>query len=197
MKVTDLQLKEMGQPRLQQILRIMKFTMLLLLVGSMHVYADGFSQSKLSLRLQQADLKRALILIEKQSSVRFLYNQNILKNVGKVSVEVNNEALVKVLNEILDGTGISYKILEDDLVVLNFDEEFFVPADAGLEVGAADMGENGFYCHRALHRAGCTLAGTRRWVVRSVASRQRVPLLTKTDSGPCHDAGNRTMTEAR
>jgi len=125
MKVTDLQLNEKGQPKLQQILRIMRFTILLMLVGSMHVYADGFSQSKISLRLEQADLKRALILIEKQSNVRFLYNQNILKNAGKVNVEANNEALVKVLNELLDGTGISYKILEDDLVVLNFDEEFF------------------------------------------------------------------------
>lgn len=120
----------------------MKFTMLLMLVGSMHVYADGFSQSKISLRLQQADLKRALILIEKQSNVRFLYNQNVLKNAGKVSVEVNNEALVKVLNEILEGTGISYKILEDDLVVLNFDEEFFVPADVKVTGTVTDSMRN-------------------------------------------------------
>src|SRR5688500_9466130 len=129
MKVTELQVNVKGNSKLQQILRIMKFTMLLLLIGSMHVYADGFSQSKISLRLKQADLKRALILIEKQSNVRFMYNHNVLKNVGKVSVEANNEALVKVLNELLDGTGISYKILEDDLVVLNFDDEFFTPAD--------------------------------------------------------------------
>ncbi|MES2646989.1 MAG: TonB-dependent receptor [Bacteroidota bacterium] len=120
----------------------MKFTILLLLIGSMHVYADGFSQSKISLRLQQADLKRALILIEKQSNVRFLYNQNVLKNVGKVSVEANNEALVKVLNDLLEGTGISYKILEDDLVVLNFDDEFFAPADLKVTGTVKDSSGN-------------------------------------------------------
>lgn len=129
MKLTELQLNITEQPKLRQILQVMRFTMVLLLVGSMHVYADGFSQSKISLRLKEADLKMALMLIEKQSSVRFLYNQDVLKNVGKVSVEANNEELVKVLNELLYGTGISYKLLEDDLVVLNFDEEFLAPAD--------------------------------------------------------------------
>ena len=116
--------------------------MVLLLVASMHVYADGFSQSKISLSLQQADLKRALILIEKQSNVRFLYNQNVLKNAGKVNVEANNEALVKVLDELLAGTGISYKLLDDDLVVLNFDEEFFAPADVKVTGTITDSSGN-------------------------------------------------------
>lgn len=126
MKLTDLQLNVLESNGLRKMLPVMRFTMLLLLlVGSMHVYADGFSQSKISLRLQKADLKQALTLIEKQSSVRFLYSQNVLNSAGKVSVDATNEALVKVLNELLDGTGISYKLLEDDLVVLNLDEEFF------------------------------------------------------------------------
>jgi TonB-linked SusC/RagA family outer membrane protein len=128
MKLNVIQQTEQRQRQLQQIFRIMKFTMLLLLVGAMHVYADGFSQSKISLRLQDTDLKKALTLIEKQSNVRFLYNQNVVKNVGKISVDANNEALVKVLDDILKGTGVSYKLLEDDLIVLNFDEEFFAPA---------------------------------------------------------------------
>jgi TonB-linked SusC/RagA family outer membrane protein len=142
MKLTDLQPNAKERSALSQILRVMRFTILLLLVGSMHVYADGFSQSKISLRLEKADLKRALMLIEKQSNVRFLYSQSVLKNVGKVSVDANNEALVKVLNELLDGTGISYKLLEDDLVVLNFDEEFFAPADVTVTGNVLDSAGN-------------------------------------------------------
>lgn len=142
MKVTVLQQFEKEQRRLHQIFRIMRFTMLLMLVGSMHVFADGFSQSKISLRLQQADLKKALTLIEKQSNVRFLYNQNVVKNVGKVSVNASNEALVKVLNDLLEGTGVSYKLLEDDLVVLNFDDEFFAPADIKVTGTVTDSSGN-------------------------------------------------------
>lgn len=138
MKVTVLQQNERGQRKLHQFFRIMRFTMLLLLVGSMHVYADGFSQSKISLRLQQADLKKALSLIEKQTNVRFLYNQNVVKNVGKVSVDANNEALVQVLDDILKGTGVTYKLLEDDLVVLNFDDEFYAPADVKVSGTVTD-----------------------------------------------------------
>jgi TonB-linked SusC/RagA family outer membrane protein len=119
MKVNELLLNKKWQSYHKQFLRVMKCTIVLMLLGCMHVYADGFSQSKISLRLQQADLKTALNLIEKQSQVRFLYNQAVLKNVGKVSVEAENEALAKVLDDLLAGTGVTYKILEDDLVVLN------------------------------------------------------------------------------
>jgi TonB-linked SusC/RagA family outer membrane protein len=124
MKVNDSLHKEKRRSDLRKIMRIMKCTIALTLLTCLHVYADGFSQSKISLRLQHADLKKALTLIEKQSNVRFLYNQDALKGAGKVSVQATNEALSKVLDEILAGSGITYKILEDDLIVLNVDEFF-------------------------------------------------------------------------
>ena len=120
MKITELLLLR-EQPTLKKILRIMRLTVVLLLLGCMHVYADGFSQSKISLRLQQTDLKQALSAIEKQSSVRFLYNQDVLKRAGKVSANASNAAIAQVLDQLLEGTGITYKILDDELVVLNFD----------------------------------------------------------------------------
>ncbi|HSC54293.1 MAG TPA: TonB-dependent receptor [Phnomibacter sp.] len=111
------------QTNYKQLLRVLKCTMVLLLVACLQVYATGISQEKISLRLQQADLKQALKLIEKQSQVRFLYSQEVLKSAGKVSVDAENEALVKVLDEMLAGTGITYKLLDDDLVVLNLQAE--------------------------------------------------------------------------
>lgn len=142
MKVTDFRKNRREQPKLQQILRVMKFTIVLLLVGSMHVYADGFSQSKISLRLHQADLKKALVMIEKQSNVRFLYNQKVVKNVGKISLDVADEALVTVLKEILEGTSVTFRILDDDLVVLNLDEEFFEKADVTVTGKVVDSAGN-------------------------------------------------------
>ncbi len=117
--MTELLLCYKWRRNINQIFKAMKCTILLLLIGCMNLYAEGFSQSKISLKVQSSDLKEALALIEKQSDVRFLYTQDVVKQAGKVSVEANNEALVLVLDKLLAGTGITYKILEDDLVVLN------------------------------------------------------------------------------
>ncbi len=123
MKFTKLLHREKERKTFPQLVRMMKCTMAFMLLCCMNVYAEGFSQTKVSLKLDKAELKQALSLIEKQSNVRFLYNQDVLKKAGKVSMEVSNAALSKVLDDMLEGSGITYKILEDDLVVLNFGGE--------------------------------------------------------------------------
>ncbi len=103
----------------RQTLRVMRLTLCLLLIASMHVYANGFSQKNISIDLQNKSLKQALQEIEKTSQYRFLYNQSVLKNVDKVSIQVEKASISETLDRLLAGTGISYRELSNNLVVLN------------------------------------------------------------------------------
>jgi TonB-linked SusC/RagA family outer membrane protein len=97
----------------------MKMMIALLLFACLHTYADGFAQKRISIKLESAEMKQALQQIEKKSQYRFLYNQTVLQNTGKVSLSANNELLVTVLNQLFEGTGISYKLLDGELIVLS------------------------------------------------------------------------------
>lgn len=101
---------------------------------SLHVYASGYSQSKITLSLKSANLKEALRQIEKKSQFRFLYNQQILKNVDKVSVQVSNALLSEVMAQLLMGTPINYKLLGSDLVVLNISESTGAPLPPPVKI---------------------------------------------------------------
>ncbi len=122
----------------------MKITIALLLFASLHVYASGFSQSKISLNLPSVNLKEALKQIEKKSQFRFLYNQQILKSAGKVvSLQVSNATLDEVMHKILQGTGINFRLLGTDLVVLNINQSEGTPLPPPVKVTGRVTGPDG------------------------------------------------------
>lgn len=108
------------RPDLIKVLLIMKLTTVLLLISFMQVSARGFSQSKITLKLQAVDLKKVLFQIEKKSDYRFLYNDDaVSKGNQKVEINVENAKVTDVLNRILAGTNLIYKLLDDNLIVLS------------------------------------------------------------------------------
>lgn len=121
----------------------MKLTIALLLFVSMHVYGNGFSQTKITLTLQSSNLKDALKQIEKKSQFRFLYNQETLKKAGKVSLQLTNASLSETMIKLLDGTGISYQLLGNDLVVLNTQTASGKPTPPPVKVTGRVLGADG------------------------------------------------------
>ena len=105
-------------PRYLKIARIMKLTIVLTLFAFLQVSARTYSQERITLKLQSAELKKVLSTIEKKSNYRFLYNDAILSNQPKVNVDVTNEEVSHVLDFILANSGIGYKILENKMIVL-------------------------------------------------------------------------------
>ncbi|MET0300468.1 MAG: TonB-dependent receptor [Flavitalea sp.] len=84
----------------------------------MQVSAGVYSQSKISLDMQSADIKKILSAIEKKSDFRFLYSQQLLKSIDKISVSANNEDVLSVLTRLLKNTAVSYELLDNNLIVL-------------------------------------------------------------------------------
>lgn len=107
-------------PLLQKFARIMKLTALLMLFFAMQVSAGVYSQTKVSLRLDGVNMKKALSAIEKKSSYRFLYNQALLNEDARFALTANNEEVVSVLDKLMENTPLGYEILDNYLVVIKY-----------------------------------------------------------------------------
>jgi TonB-linked SusC/RagA family outer membrane protein len=107
-----------GRSAITKLVILMKLTFAIILIGCLHVSAGVHSQSKVTLNMQSADIKKVLTAIEKKTSFRFLYNSNLLAAQPKVTISANNEDVLSVVNRLLANTLIAYEVLNNNLVVL-------------------------------------------------------------------------------
>ncbi|MBI5370654.1 MAG: TonB-dependent receptor [Sphingobacteriales bacterium] len=96
----------------------MKLTIALLLIACLQVSAHGFSQDRITLKMNEAEIKKVLFAIEKKTNYRFLFSENALKKKPRVTVDAVDAPVTDLLDKILANTGVSYKILASKLVVL-------------------------------------------------------------------------------
>lgn len=102
----------------QKIARIMKLTAAFLLMACLQVSARGFGQERITLKMNEAEIKKVLFAIEKKTEYRFLFTEDAVKGKPKVNLDVKEATLPEVLDRILANTGIAYKVLGTNLVVL-------------------------------------------------------------------------------
>lgn len=97
----------------------MKLTLLCLLIGSMQLFASqGFSQSQtLSLNLRDVTVEKALLDIEQQSNLYFIYSREDVDVARKVNISVSNEKIGEVLNKIFAGTNVGYQIQDRHIIL--------------------------------------------------------------------------------
>jgi len=99
-------------------LLLMKLTSLLILVATLQVSAHVVGQGKVSLKLRQVEISKALNSIERQGTYRFLYNSRLDAVNHKVSIDATNAEIKEVLNQLFAGTDLAYKLLENNLIVV-------------------------------------------------------------------------------
>lgn len=109
-------------PHFKQLFRCMKLTTLLLIVGILcanagNVYSQG---AKVNINLTNARLSAVLNEIESQTDYLFIYNNEVNTNIP-ASVNATDEAVSKVLDRVLKGTGIRYT-LEGSHIILSAKE---------------------------------------------------------------------------
>ncbi len=105
-------------PSFLKFLLIMKLYTILMLLFCLQLHARTFSQDKITLELKEVNIKRALSSVQKITSYRFVYNDDLLPAI-KVSLSVSNASIEEVLNIIFQSTGLTYKLLPDNLVVIS------------------------------------------------------------------------------
>lgn len=101
-----------------KILIAMKFILLFLFI-TVQSFGTVYSQStKLSVDLQNVTTVQILEAIESQTEFKFLYNDDLLDADKYHSIKYKNKTVEEILDEILAGTGNSYSIMANRLIVI-------------------------------------------------------------------------------
>ena len=95
----------------------MKISMILLLVGVMHLSANTFSQTKVSLNMKDATVQEVFSNLEKMTNYTFLYKLDLVNKCGKVNVDATDQDFSQLLLELLNPLGLSFTI-DDQVVVI-------------------------------------------------------------------------------
>ena len=98
--------------------KIMRATVLLTLCNLLTLYATGFSQSTLTMKGDNVTLKNALVQIEENAQVKFVYRDETINDFN-VSFDFQNTPVEESLKTILKGTGSTYHLLDNNLIVIS------------------------------------------------------------------------------
>ena len=112
-----------GRNRLQKMLMVMKLTFFLtvLMVGSLHASVNA--QLRLTMNLGEANLKEVFDEIQRQTSKTVIYNNERLDLGRMIKADFNDMELDAVLDEVLSGSGMGYKFVNDYIVIVPQKEE--------------------------------------------------------------------------
>ena len=97
-------------------LLMMRLTMLFLLMTFVSLTATALGQ-RTTIKLDNVDLQVAFNEIKQKMGYTFVYNDQVVKNVGKVSVNVTSSDIKYILAKCLEGTSLDIYI-EDNIVVI-------------------------------------------------------------------------------
>ena len=90
--------------------------MLFLLMTFVSLTATALGQ-RATIKLDNVDLQVAFNEIKQKMGYTFVYNDQVVKNVGKVSVNVTSSDIKYILAKCLEGTSLDFYI-EDNIVVI-------------------------------------------------------------------------------
>lgn len=99
---------------------IMKITLLLLFLSVFFSQAaDSYSQeTSFTLHLKSSSIKEICVELEKKSNFRFIFAGNAKKIINKkVTLLANSKNIEEILDIILSDTDLSYRLLEDQVVI--------------------------------------------------------------------------------
>lgn len=102
-----------ARPALTKLLRIMKLTSMLLLVGALTVRAGGYSQEvKVDLSLSSVKLTTFFKVVEKATTYRFIYCNDVIPDGKFISIKAKKKPLFEVMDEVMELTKLKYRFDE-------------------------------------------------------------------------------------
>lgn len=100
-------------------LLMMKMTSLLIFAGFIQAAASTSAQDRIaSLSAENKRVKDVFKMIEGSSNYRFFYNEDFSDLNKAVTIDVKNKKIDDVLGMLFDKTSVTYRVLENNLVVI-------------------------------------------------------------------------------
>ncbi len=112
------QIEKHGFRTVKRIFVFMKLTLIFLAAGILHVSGNPKAQAKVTLKLNNVEIAKGLNTIETNFNYRFLYNNNLKSIKTKINIDVKDEYINEVLDKMFSGTDLSYKMLDNNLIVV-------------------------------------------------------------------------------
>ncbi|MDO8930565.1 MAG: carboxypeptidase-like regulatory domain-containing protein, partial [Bacteroidota bacterium] len=108
----------LDREKVRKIWMTMRLIVLLFFVSLLHVSASVYSQkTKLNIRVENATLQQVFKVLQEQSEFDFFYKNEQIPADARVSIETKNETIEVILNKVLTGTGLTYHVLDKDIVI--------------------------------------------------------------------------------
>ncbi len=104
--------------KVRKIWMTMRLIVFLFFVSLIHVSASVYSQkTKLNIKLENATLQQVFSVIQDQTEFDFFYKNEQIPANSRVSIEYQNEAIEVILEKLLKGTGLTYHLMDKDIVI--------------------------------------------------------------------------------
>ncbi|MCT4602946.1 MAG: STN domain-containing protein, partial [Marinifilum sp.] len=98
----------------------MKLTVLFMMLGLLQVSASGYSQNAVfSISSKSISLQELFEKIEKTSEYKFFYNNNNVETDTEVRLDCKDQAIDEILDAVLEELPYSYKMLENNLILIH------------------------------------------------------------------------------
>ncbi len=124
--------------------KIMKLTVVLMIFGMVQLSANSYSQNvKLNLKRGQNTLKHVFEQIEKQSSFTIFYQDEQVNLNKQIDQSLHGGQLSEVLDKALNGTGLTYKINDRIIIILEEQPTIAIEQDAKRTVSGRVIGVDG------------------------------------------------------
>lgn len=100
-------------------LLLMKCSLIIILLTSFQSLAfTGTAQDLISIKVNNKSFSQVLKTIEAKYSYRFVYSDSVALSRYKVSLDVKDASIEKVMGQLLDNTGFTYKKVNKNLVAI-------------------------------------------------------------------------------
>lgn len=95
-----------------------KLTFFLSVFLALQISASVYSQTRLSVDSKNKSVKEVLRDIENQSEFRFFYNEDFVDMKRRIGFNIENETIAEIMDRLFDPSKISYKLTENNLIVI-------------------------------------------------------------------------------
>jgi TonB-linked SusC/RagA family outer membrane protein len=108
----------LDREKVRKIWLTMRLIVLLFFASLIHVSASVYSQkTKLNIRVENASLQQVFKVLQDQSEFDFFYKNEQIPAEARISIQYQNESIEVILDKILSGTGLTYHVLDKDIVI--------------------------------------------------------------------------------
>ena len=106
------------KPGIKKLLLTIKLALIIVFLSVLQVSANVYSQITVNLDIREKSVREVLKTIEQQSQIRFFYSDDLLAMNDLIDVKADNKNIISVLNDIFVGSALTYKIYDNNLIVI-------------------------------------------------------------------------------